>query len=213
MKQTLSYGKISWAYDGFDPDVPCRPFPLMKFTPVKIKGHFKTPTFSDKLSLQIIKLRARHEMSFQEAYTEWVLRRQFYDKDLSEGRSFIKWLKDHDCSIKWKNGDYKLHDYFCLPNSPRHDPYDEMAENLSFAIKPVEVNQRKVKLYLQDEAVLNLISLPFGEDHDFISLVKEYVTLRFQWEKWRAPAPPFLDWVKAQAKRPVFSKGQLGFCQ
>jgi hypothetical protein len=86
-----------------------------------------------------------------------------------------------------------------------------MAEGLSFAIKPVEVAGRKIKLYLQDEAVLNLLNLPYGEDLDFIELVQEYVRLRFQWEAWRAPAPPFLDWVKAQAKRPVFQRGQLGF--
>jgi hypothetical protein len=55
------------------------------------------------------------------------------------------------------------------------------------------------------------MSLPFGEDHDFLELVKAYVAMRFVWEKWNAPAPTFLDWVKAQAKRPVFMQGQIGF--
>lgn len=213
MKQTLNYGKSSWSYEeDFDPKVPCRPSPFISFRPIRINGKQKYPAITDKVALLILKHKTEKQMSFREAYVEWFTEGSWTDRDLSEGRSFLKWLKSMNVSIKWQPHDFEMHSYFLRPESPKHDPDDEMAKDLSFAIKPVTVNGRRVKLYLQDEAVLGLISMPFGEDHDFLELVENYVALRFKWESWKAPAPTFLDWVKSQAKRPVFSVGQLGLC-
>ena len=212
MKQSLNYGKLTWSYDDFNPGLPCRPSPFIRFSPVRINGKYRYPMFSDKVALSIIKFKSVSEISFRDAYLEWFREGSWIDRDLGEGRSFMRWLEREKKFILWKPGDFELHAYFTQKDSPKHDPHDEMAKGLSFAVRPVKVNERNVKLYLQDEAVLNLISMPFGEDEDFLKLVEKYVSLRFKWESWRAPAPTFLDWVKAQARRPVFSSGQLGFC-
>jgi hypothetical protein len=210
MKQTLRYGKLTWAYDDFDPGVPCRPSPLITFSPVRINGKLKHPSFTDKTALALLKHKTETKLLFRNAYIEWMKVGSWMDRDLGEGRSFLRWLQNNHSSIEWKPHDFRFHSYFLQKGSPVHDMHDEMARGLSFAIRPVEVKNRRIKLYLQDEAVLNLISMPFGEDQDFLELVQEYVKLRFQWEEWRAPAPPFIDWVKAHAKRPVFRTGQLG---
>lgn len=131
-------------------------------------------------------------------------------QEIGESRSFLKWIQKKNYSIVWKKGDFSIHPYFTAHDSPKHDPKDELAAEHIFAIKPVEVSNRKIKLYIQDDDVISLIHLPYGEEEDFLELVKQYVNLRFHWEKWRAPAPTFLDWVKAQGKRPVFSRGQIG---
>lgn len=211
MKKALNYGRISWAYeDDFNPEVPCSPSPLFNFNPVRINGKYKSPLITDKTALLIMKLPYSEKVAFKEAYKSWFCDGPWIDRDLGEGRAFLKWLKQNELSIKWKQEDFKFHEYFMQENSPRHDPGDEMARDLSFVVAPVEVGTRKIKLYLQDEAVLNLISMPYGEEEDFLTLVKAYIKMRFQWEKWRAPSPPFLEWIKASAKKPLFSKGQLG---
>lgn len=212
MKNTLSYGRLKWSYGDFDPDKPCRPSPLFTFSPVRINGKLKTPHFTDKITLALMKHKTTEKKFFRDLFVEWYCEGSWIDRDLGEGRSFYRWLQRSNQSIEFRPHDFKLHDYFTQSNAPKHDPNDEMAKGLSFAIRPVQVGERNVKLYLQDECMMNLLTMPFGEDEDFLELVKEYVLLRFQWEKWRAPAPPFLDWVKARAKRPVFSSGQLGFC-
>lgn len=212
MKHTLNYGRITWSYDDFDPTVPCRPNPLVTFSPVKINGKLKHPIFTDKVGLQLLTLKEGKVRSYREAYAEWFSDHYMSDRDLSEGRAFLKWLKSSKQRIEWRPENFHVHEYFQQKNAPKHDPTDEMAQNLSFAIAPVVVEKRKVKLYLEDESVLNLLSLPYGEDRDFLSMVKDYIKSRFQYELWRAPAPPFLDWVKNQGIRPVFSVGQLGLC-
>lgn len=211
MKQALNYGRISWTYDDFDPKVPCRPSPFLKLQSIRVNGKLRHPSFTDKVTIQILKHKTQIKVSFLNAYKEWSSEDSWMDRDLGEGRSFLRWLQKNKKSILWKMTDFKLHSYFQDEDAPRHDPDDELAQDLSFAVRPVNVNGRKVKLYLQDEAVLNLLNLPYGEDQDFLELVKEYVKLRFQLDEWQAPAPPFLDWVKSQAKRPVFLGGQLGF--
>jgi hypothetical protein len=211
MKQRLNYGKISWSYDD-DTKGPCRPTPLISLSPIRINGKLKYPAITDRVALALLKHKTSKKLSYRNAYKEWFSDGSWLDRDLGEGRSFLRWLQKTGQSIDWKPHDFSLHSYFTDEWAPKHAPDDEMAQGLSFAIKPVEVSGRRVKLYLQDEAVLNLINMPYGEEHDFLELVKEYVKIRFQWEKWRAPAPPFLDWVKAQAKRPIFQSGQLGFC-
>lgn len=212
MKNTLSYGRLKWSYEDFDPEVPCRPSPLFIFNPIRINGKPKIPHFTDKVTLALLKYKTPSKKLFRELYIDWYCEGSWIDRDLGEGRAFFRWLQQSGHSIEWKPQDFKLHSYFTQKNAPKHSPDDELAKGLSFAIKPVDVGERKVKLYLQDECIMNLISMPFGEDKDFIELVKEYIKLRFQWEEWKAPAPTFIDWVKAQAKRPVFSSGQLGFC-
>jgi hypothetical protein len=211
MKQTLNYGRISWDYDDFDPKVPCRPTPLIKFSSIRINGVIKHPRFSDKISLQLLKHKAPNKLSFREAYRQWYNDIPWNDHDLGEGRAFLRWLQKNNKCIEWKETDMGLHTYFYSPDAPKHDPSDELAQDLSFAIKPVEVEGRRVKLYLKDEAVLSLLNMPYGEEHDFLDLVKQYIKLRFQWELWNAPAVTFLDWVNSQAKRPIFQGGQLGF--
>lgn len=210
MKQALNYGRITWSYDDAPSWNEVRPTPLLKFTPIRIHGRQRTPDFSDRMALLILKHRTPTRITFREAYMRWCLECH-NDRDLGEGKSFLLWLKKTNQSIAWKAKDYNRHPFFTGKDAPKHDPEDEMAQDLSFAIKPVEVDGRKVKLYLQDEAVLNLISLPYGEEVDFLTLVMTYVSLRFKWESWRAPAPPFLEWVKGQVLRPTFLPGQLGF--
>lgn len=213
MKQGLNYGRITWSYEeDFDPKIPCRPSPFITFNPVRINGKLKTPAFSDKVALQLLKYKTTDTLIFPEAYKKWYLEGSFHDRDLGEGRAFLRWLHSNQQSIRWRPQDFKLHPLFTSEDAPKHAKDDEMAQGLTFAIKPVEIGARKVKLYVVDEAMLNLMTLPYGEDHDFLELVKEYVNLRFQWEAWKAPAPTFLDWVKAQAKRPVFMQGQIGVC-
>lgn len=212
MKNTLSYGRLKWSYEDFDLSKPCRPSPLFTFSPIRINGKLKTPHFTDKITLALLKHKTTGPKYFRDLYVDWYCENSWIDRDLGEGRAFYRWLQKSNQSIEFRPHDFKLHSYFTQENAPKHDPNDEMAKGLSFAIRPVKVGHRNVKLYLQDECMMNLLTMPFGEDEDFLELVKEYVNLRFQWEKWRAPAPPFLDWVKARAKRPVFSSGQLGFC-
>jgi hypothetical protein len=152
------------------------------------------------------------EIPFREAYREWHLKSSWVDRDLGEGRAFQRWLDREQLSVRISPKDFSLHRYFTLGNAPTNDPGDELARDLSFALQPVEVNARRVKLYLEDAAMLNLLSLSFGHEEDFLSLVRRYVAKRFDWERWRAPAPLFLDWVKSEGRRPLFLPGQLGLC-
>jgi|GEM_PF-1107781 len=212
MKQRLSYGRISWSYEDHPPvESFDSPTPLIQFSPIRINGKLRTPDISDRMALALIKYKTNNQLPFRDLYREWFINDSFVERDLGEGRAFYRWLQLQKKSIAWKPIDLKLHSYFTDENAPKHDPNDDMAQDLSFAIKPVEVLNRKIKLYLQDEAVLGLITLKFGEEEDFIELVCSYIKMRFKWESWHAPAPTFIDWVKAQAKRPVFKKGQLGF--
>ena len=133
------------------------------------------------------------------------------ENELGEGRAFFRWLQKHELSIEWREKDFSPHPYFTSLHSPQHDPKDEMALGLSFAIKPVTVDKRNVKLYVQDKDMLSLLNLPYGKEEDFLELVMRYVTQRFEWQAWKAPAPHFLDWVLSRGASPVFSEGQLGF--
>jgi hypothetical protein len=209
MKQILNYGRITLSHSDFDPDLPCVPYPFMKINPIKVNGKILKPQFSPNDCLSLLKLKSPQPSSFRETYLEWRFHHSS-NLDLGEGRSFVRWLHHEKRSIKWNGSEFKLHDYFSTPLSPKHDPEDELARGLSFAIKPIWVEKRCVKLYLDDESVLSLLSLSFGEEEDFLELVKDYIQMRFKWEKWSAPAPLFVDWVKAMAKRPLFNKGALG---
>lgn len=210
MKQSLSYGKVRWSYEDEESSLSTRPTPIMTFCPIRIFGKPKYPQFTDKTTLALFKIKTSDKLYFREAYRTW-FESWKQDLDLGEGRAFLRWLIKNQKSIIWQKGDFSLHKYFTHSESPKHDIGDEMSAGQSFAIKPVVVLDRKVKLYLQDEAVLNLISLPYGTETDFLELVQNYIRQRFLWEEWRAPAPPFIEWVKAQGKKPIFHQGQLGF--
>lgn len=197
--------------DDFAPQRPGRPKPIVTFTPVWISGKLYQPQFDDRYALLILRRDLPKKVSFKRAYEGWRASGAREEAELGEGRAFLRWLRKHHLSIDWKKSDFKPHPYFSSVDSPTHDPNDEMAKGLSFAIKPIVVGERKVKLYLRDEDMLRLLSMPYGDDEDFLELVMRYVAQRFEWEKWRAPAPTFLDWMISHGKRPVFGQGQVGF--
>lgn len=211
MKRSLNYGRISWAYEDYVLEEHSAPTPLLTFSPIRIAGKLKYPSFSNKVILSLLKQKTLKTILFRDAYRRWYCEDYLSQRELGEGRAFLKWLKQHNYSIDWKPTDIKLHPFFLDENAPSHDLNDEFASGLSFALRPVTVSGRKVKLYLEDESVLELLAIAHGEEEDFLSLVEEYVKQRFLWESYRAPAPLFLEWVKVQAKRPIFKSGQLGF--
>lgn len=205
MKQSLSYGRIKLGYI----EDSLRPTPLINFATVRYQGKPRVPAITDRDTLTIMKLRGEKKVSFREAYIESVCRDSRDAHELGEGRALIRWLRKNRKMILWKDGDFKMHSFF--ENGPGFDANDELASDHSFSILPVTVMGRTIKLYIQDEAMLSLLSLEYGEEESFISLVRRYIARRIQWEHWRAPAPTFIDWVKIEGKRPVFEKGQLGF--
>lgn len=205
MKQSLSYGRIKLGYE----EDSLRPSPLIFFTPIRYQNKPRVPNLTDRDFILIMKLEGENFVSFREAYIEAVCRDSRDAHELGEGRALLRWLRKHRLEIKWKDYDFKMHSYF--ENGPSFDEGDELAKDHCFSILPVTVMGRTIKLYIEDEAMLSLLSLDYGEEENFISLVKKYIARRIQWEHWRAPAPTFLDWVKAHGKRPVFSPGQLGF--
>lgn len=188
-----------------------RPHPILTFNPVYFEGKNWYPFFGDRNTLLILRRSLPKKVSFARAYCGYRAGGCKEERELGQGRAFLRWLQRHHLSIEWKATDFELHELFLSPHAPQHDPNDEMARDLSFAIAPVEVNGRKVKLYVQDDHMLSLLNFPYGDEEDFIALVIKYVEARQSWEKWRAPAPYFLDWVMSQGKRPVFQSGQIGF--
>lgn len=188
-----------------------RPNPLIQFKPVYFEGNLYHPQFGDRSSLLIFKRKMPKEVSFIRAYSGWRAGGAKDLQDLGEGRAFLRWLQRHELSIQWRRDDFLIHPLFTGENVPRHDPDDEFAKGLSFALRPVQVQRRAVKLYLQDEDVLSLMRLNSGEEKDFLSIVEDYVEMRFDWDTSKLPAPGFLDWVKSRRLRPAFRGGQMGF--
>lgn len=211
MIKTMLQGRKSGSFEAFNPQEACRPNPLIRFAPVTVEDRLWYPNPSDVHALSLLRRVTETKISFVRAYRGFRISGAREEKELGEGRAFLRWLDKYKLSIAWKEQDFTPHPYFCQKDSPRHDPYDEMASGLSFAVKPVTVSERKVKLYIQDKDIISLLNLPYGEEEDFIELVMRYVALRFKLETWRAPAPYFLHWVTNQGIRPVFDKGQLGF--
>lgn len=188
-----------------------RPIPLIKFAPLWAEGRKWNFAPTNREILLLFKHNLPTKVSFQRAFQGWRASGAREEKELGEGRAFLRWLQKHHISVEWKKRDFTPHPYFQNPDNPRHDPTDELARGLSFAIKPVEVAGRRVKLYVQDNDMLALLATPFGHEEDFLELVKKYIATRFDWESWRAPAPHFMDWVMVNGKRPLFGAGQLGF--
>jgi hypothetical protein len=207
----LHYGRIRLVQEERELAFPTLPTPIVSFRSVWAEGRHWTPRLGDKTALLLLKRKGEKRVSFERAYRGWRASGAREEHELGEGRAFLRWLQHFDLSIQWQARDIKLHPYFTDPKAPKHDPHDETARGLSFAVAPVNVGDRRVKLYLKDEDVLRLLHLPFGHEHDFLALVTEYVGQRHQWQLWQAPAPPFIDWLTTQGKRPVFAQGQLGF--
>lgn len=204
MKQSLSYGRIKLGYEDESP----RPSPLVFFTPIRYQGKPRVPKLSDRDFIIVMKMKGDGEVSFRDAYIESVCKDSREAHELGEGRALLRWLRKHRLEISWNDRDFKMHSYF--ENGPAFDEGDEFSKDHCFSIKPVTVMGRTIKLYIEDEAMLSLLALDYGEEENFLSLVKRYISRRIQWEHWRAPAPTFLDWIKVEGKRPVFSPGQLG---
>lgn len=211
MSCMLRYGKTTWTYEDFDPALPCRPTPCFETSPVWHAGKAHQPNLGDRTFLLLLKRKMPQEVSFDRAYRGWLESGMKERQELGEGRAFFRWLQRHSLSIQWRKKDFHLHPYFNQASSPRHDPQDTMATGMSFALAPAEVGTRKVKLYLQDEDVLRLMHMPFGQEVDLMDLVTRYIQQRFQWQEWGAPAPLFVDWVAAQGLRALVKQGQLGF--
>jgi hypothetical protein len=211
MGKTLRYGRAIYTYGDFDPKAPCQPRPVIEFSSIYAEGKHWQPKPGDRTALLLLRRKMPKKVSFTRAYRGWRASGAIEEKELGEGRAFLRWLQRHELSIAWESRDIKLHPYFTQPDAPRHDPSDEMAQGMSFAIAPVEIQGKRVKLYLADEDVLRLIHLNYGHEEDFLALVTEYIGKRHQWQIWKAPAPPFVDWLTTHGKKPFFNPGQLGF--
>jgi hypothetical protein len=195
----------------YNPLGPCRPNPILTFAPIWFEGKKWIPHPGDRHALLLLRRQMPKKVSFARAYCGWRASGAREEFELGEGRAFLRWLQKYQLSIEWKERDFSPHPYFSCTHSPSHDPQDEMAQGLSFAVKPVKVEGRNVKLYVQDHDMLTLLNMPYGREEDFLELVMKYVAQRFEWEAWRAPAPHFVDWVHHQGKRPIFMQGQVGF--
>jgi hypothetical protein len=210
MGKGLNYGRISWDYGSPDVELGEIPRPIFSLTPIRINHKIKHPHFSDKVILDLIKYKTSQKIAFRIAYIEWHHSISWQRDDPNEGRSFLKWLKTTPYSIYWTQEELGLNEYFLDPLAPKHGSQDELAQEYSFAIKTVVVQNRRIKLYLEDEAILSLININQGLEKDFLELVELYIKKRFLWEKWRMLSPPFLEWVKTNGLRPAFKRGQLG---
>lgn len=205
MKNSLSYGRIRLGYE----EESLRPSPILAFTPIRYQGRPRVPKISDRDGLYLLKLKGEKKISFREAYVESVCKDSKDAHELGEGRALLRWLKKNRMMILWKDGDFKMHSLF--EDGPGFDAEDELSRDHSFSILPVTVMGRVIKLYVEDEAMLALLCLDYGEEENFLSLVRRYIARRIQWEHWRAPAPTFLDWVRVEGKKPVFDRGQVSF--
>ena len=179
MKSPSQRRPASFDFD-YNPLLPCRPNPIVTFAPLWWEGRKYFPAPGDRHALLLLRRRMPKKVSFPRAYAGWLASGAREEKEFGEGRAFFRWLQKHELSIEWKEKDFVPHPYFSSPYSPRHDPKDEMAIGLSFAIKPVKVQRRNVKLYVQDKDMLSLLNLPYGKEEDFLELVIRYVTQRFE---------------------------------
>jgi len=211
MGKNLKYGTATYYYGQDDGRLDCAEGPILRLAPVKVRGVRQNPNLGDRTLLLLLQRKMPKEVTFARAYNGWREGGSREEIELGEGRAFLRWLQRHELGIQWSRQDLQLHPYFQNAKAPRHDPQDETAKGLSFAIAPVEINDRKVKLYVQDLDMLRLIHTNYGHEEDFLTLVKNYVTQRHQWQAWQAPAPSFFDWVSSKGQRAVFLSGQLGF--
>lgn len=211
MNKATIHGRVPCLEIDFNPNQHCRPNPIVSFASLWAQNVLWTPSFDDRHSLLLLRRQMPKKVSFQRAYTGWRASGAKEVSELGEGRAFLRWLQRHELAIDWRERDFSPHPYFSQINAPKHESHDELAWNHSFAVRPVKVKGRNIKLYVRDEDMVSLLNMPYGQEEDFLELVMRYVAQRFEWEAWRAPAPPFLDWIVSHGKRPVFFAGQLGF--
>lgn len=157
---------------------------------------------SDKHALVLLKRKLPKVMSFSEAYRSWWKSGRRDIEELGEGLSFLKWLKANGLSVAFRRSDFHLHPYF--------QPSGTKDSEQMFTITPVTVLGRKVKLFVEDEDMIQILHFPYGRDVDFLVAVRKYVAMRFQWELWRAPAPKFVDWLRNSGLRPIYFRDQVG---
>jgi hypothetical protein len=81
---------------------------------------------------------------------------------------------------------------------------------MSFAIAPVEVEGRRVKLYVADEDMLRLLQIKDGNACDFLQLVTAYISHRKARQDWSAPPPGLIQWIETLGHRPLFAPAQVG---
>ena len=209
MGQTLRYGKARLSYE--DTSLLITPTPVVSFKEVYAEGRYWAPRISDKAALQLLKRKMDKQVSYLRAYRGFRASGAKEERELGEGRAFLRWLMRHELSVAWESEDLNLHPYFSQKDAPKHDPSDEMSRDMSFAIAPVSVNGKKVKLYLADDDVLRLFHMQQGQQEDFLKLVSRYVEQRHQWMAKQLPALPFVEWLALQGHRPGFNRGQIGF--
>lgn len=183
---------------------------VIHFRPILIDDKMETPTFDIQSSLKLLKKKSEKKVSFARAYRGWRISGSREEIKLGSGGSFLKWLAHHQLSILWAEDDFYINPLFSGPSSPKHSVDDEYAKDHSFALRPVMVRNRSIKLYISDQHMFRLLNYHHGESADFLDLIKLYITFRFDWEKWEVPIPLFLDWMISHQKRPVFQKGQVG---
>lgn len=208
--KTHQFQERTWIED--DPILPVgKATPLITFRPVYFDGTLYRPDFGDRASLLILSRKMPKRVSFLRAYSGWRAGGKKDLQDLGEGRAFFRWLQRHELSIQWRKDDFTINNFFTGADSPRHDPGDEYAQGLSFALNPIRVGKKRVKLYLEDQDVISLLRLGEGLEIDFVALTRAYISMRLDWDTSRAQAPGFLDWVRAKKLRPTLQRGQLGF--
>lgn len=209
MKQNLIYGKISWSYEE---QVNCNdlilPVPLFGLNTFKVRGRKIELKFSDKVSFKLLTVTSSKKLPLPQLYQSWEKARDREDEQLGEGRSFLNWMRRNQFSILWKKNDITFHPYFNQTNG-WFDPRDNFLIDHAFSIPSVLVGKRKIKLYIKDEDMLQLLHLPTGEESDFLDLVRGYVSFRLEREKTSFPLAAFVDWVNISGKRPLFRKGDL----
>ena len=184
--------------------------PLIQFKEVWHQGSFHAFNPDDLYALMILQKITSKQVSYERAFRGWK-NAPFLHERRSVGRAFYSWLAKHQLSIIWKESDFQINPLLTSALAPRHDQDDELARNHSFVIRPQMVDGRSIKLYVQDQDMIKLLSLHMGEVEPLTSLTRHYITQRLKWEKSLMPAPTFLDWIIATGKRAYVSEGELGF--
>lgn len=212
MAKSLKYGGAVYHYGDYDLQEGCTPSPVMKLRSIQIRGKKYNPNLGDRTILLLLQRKMEKKVSFSRAYTGWREGGSREEHELGEGRAFLRWIQRHELGISWEEGDIALHPYFIDDQAPRHNPQDETAKGMHFAIAPIEVNGRRIKLYVEDQDMLRIIHTPYGRELDFGVLLKKYLMARLKWLEWQAPAPTLMEWLRSTGHKPLFSRGQLGFC-
>lgn len=184
--------------------------PILRFRQVWHEGAFHSFNPDDIYSLLILQKVTAKRVSYERAYRGWRSGPMINERR-SPGRAFYHWLDKHSLSIIWKETDFSTNPLLSSALCPRHDPDDELAQGHSFVIRPQLIQQRKIKLYVQDRDMIKVLSLYSGDEAPLGDLTRNYISQRLLWEKTHTPAPSFLDWLIANGKKVQVGEGDLGF--